>query len=101
MSAQRLKSYGLRVVHCFKGSNDDVIQDRRTKEVLHLDDEGPEGKSILVIKTLKISAMPNNKQVKVIAENIMKRNQSAMLSSLEIEHDAEVPMMKKVERIMM
>ena len=59
MSAQRLKSYGLRVVQCFKGTDDDVIQDRQTKEVLHLSDEGPKGKSILVIKTSKISVLPN------------------------------------------
>jgi hypothetical protein len=36
------------VVQCFKGTDDDVIQNLKTKEALHLSDEGPEGKSILV-----------------------------------------------------
>jgi hypothetical protein len=59
-----------------------VLQDRISKEVLHLSDEGPKRKSILVIKTSKISDMPNKKQIKTIAENIMKGNQSAMLSTI-------------------
>ena len=87
MSAQRLKSYGVRLVQCFKGTEKDVLQDRVSKEVLNLDDEGPEGKSILVIKTMKISVSPNIKQVKRIADNIMKRNQSAMVSSIDDDDD--------------
>ncbi len=59
-----------------------MLQDRISKEVLHLSDEGPKRKSILVIKTSKISDMPNKKQIKTIAENIMKGNQSAMLSTI-------------------
>jgi hypothetical protein len=74
MSAQRLKSYGVRLVQCFKGTERDVLQDRVSKEVLNLDDEGPKGKSILVIKTMKISVSPNIKQIKRIADNIMKKN---------------------------
>ena len=75
MSAQRLKSYGVSLVQCFKGTNDDVLQDRKSKEVLHLADEGPQGKSILVIQTSKISSLPNKKQVSIIAANIRKGNQ--------------------------
>ena len=60
LSAQRLKSFGVRLVQCHKGTDVDVLQDRKSKEVLHLSDEGPSGKSILVVKTVKISALPNN-----------------------------------------
>ncbi len=85
----------------FNVLEDDVIQDRKTKEVLHLSDEGPHGKSILVIKTSKISSMPNKTQVKTIADNILKRNQSALLSSLEVDGENELPVLQDKERIMM
>ncbi len=91
MSTQRLKSYAVRLVQCWKGSNDDILQDRFSKEVLPLKEEEPEGKSILVIETVKMSAMSNPKQVKRIAENIRKRNQSAMLASLEDDCDDQTP----------
>ena len=91
LSAQRLKSYGVRTVQCFKGSNDDVLQDLFPKEVLPLKEEGPEGKSILVIETIKIAAMSNPKQVKRIAENIRRRNQTAMLASLDDDCNDDTP----------
>ena len=44
MSTQRLKSHGVRTVGCFKGSEKDVLQDRLTKEIIELAEEGPEGR---------------------------------------------------------
>ncbi len=36
MSTQRLKTNGVRVVGCFKGTNQDVMQDRTTKHTINL-----------------------------------------------------------------
>jgi hypothetical protein len=44
MSTQRLKNHGVRLVGCFKGSEKDVLQDRLTKEIIELAEEGPEGR---------------------------------------------------------
>ena len=101
MSAQRLKSYGVRLVQCFKGTERDVLQDRVSKEVLNLDDEGPKGKSILVIKTMKISVSPNIKQIKRIADSIMKKNQSAMVSSIDDDDDYDYPQVEQHDKAMM
>ena len=44
ISTQRLKANGVRVVGCFKGTNEDVIQDRTTKHTINLAEDGHEGK---------------------------------------------------------
>ena len=51
------------MVQCYNDTEIDVIEDRTTKEVIHLQDEGPKSKSILVVETVKISILPNKLQV--------------------------------------
>jgi hypothetical protein len=87
MSAQRLKAHGLRVVQCYNDTEVDVIEDRKTKEVIHLKDEGPKRKCILVVETVKISILPNKMQVEKIADEINKGNTTAMVRSLDLEMD--------------
>ena len=101
LSAQRLKSFGCRLVQCHKGTEIDVLQDRKTKEVLHLSDEGPPGKSILVIQTVKISALPNKIKVKTIADNIRKGNQSSMLTTIEEDNEEYNPQLNEADKVMM
>ncbi len=52
MSTQRLKAHGVRLVQCFKGSEDDVLQDRTSKAIIKLSEEGPKDKKILVLDTI-------------------------------------------------
>jgi hypothetical protein len=78
-----------------------MLQDRKSKEVLHLSDEGPPGKSILVVKTVKISALPNKLRVRTIADNIRKGNQSSMLSTIDDDNDDDNPRMNEAEKVMM
>jgi hypothetical protein len=101
LSAQRLKSFGVRLVQCHKGTEVDVLQDRKTKEVLHLSDEGPPGKSILVVQTVKISALPNKLRVRTIADNIRKGNQSSMLVTIDDDNDEDNPTMNEADKVMM
>ncbi len=78
-----------------------MLQDRKSREVLHLSDEGPPGKSILVVQTVKISALPNKLRVRTIADNIRKVNQSSMLSTIDEDSDEDNPLMNKADKIMM
>jgi hypothetical protein len=52
MSTQRLKVHGVRVVGCFKGTETDVLQDRTSKKIVELAEEGPKDKKILVLNTM-------------------------------------------------
>jgi hypothetical protein len=54
LATQRLKRCGIRLVGCFKGSDDDVLQDRVSGRTIKLTEEGRHDKSILVMSTQKI-----------------------------------------------
>ncbi len=62
------------MVQCYNDTEVDAIEDRTAKEVIHLKDEGPKRKSILVVETVKISILPNKMQVAKIADEIKKGN---------------------------
>ncbi len=40
MSTQRLKVNGVRIVGCYKGTETDVLQDRTSKKIIELAEEG-------------------------------------------------------------
>ena len=96
MSTQRLKVHGVRVVGCFKGTETDVLQDRTSKKTIDLAEEGPTGKKILVLNTMKCPVFECIKEVKFIVDEIRKRNRSAMVhdiresGDLMVEVDTEV-----------
>ncbi len=96
MSTQRLKVHGVRVVGCFKGTDTDVLQDRTSKKIIELAEEGPTGKKILVLNTIKCPEFQSIKEVKFIVDEIRKRNRSAMVhdirecGDLMVEDDASV-----------
>jgi hypothetical protein len=52
LSVQRLKSNGVRSVGCLKSSNNDVLQDKKTKYTVTLSEEGPTDRKILVLETV-------------------------------------------------
>jgi hypothetical protein len=87
LATQRLKSIGVRTVQCFKGTDDDVLQDRTSKKIIKLDDEGPPDKSILVLKTIKIDPMPVTTLLKKLVQDIRTGNKTAMVTNLS---DAEL-----------
>ena len=87
LATQRLKAIGVRIVQCFKGTEDDVLQDRTSKHIIKLDDEGPPDKSILVLKTVKIDPMPVTYLLKQLVQDIRKGNKTAMVTNLS---DAEL-----------
>jgi hypothetical protein len=86
ISTQRLKSHGVRLVGCFKGSEKDVLQDRLTKGIIELAEEGPEGKKILVLDTMKCPAFKNLSEIKHLVDEVRKRNRSAMVKKIENDH---------------
>ena len=57
----------------------DVLQDRLTKRVVDLSEEGSEGTSILVVETLPCPVFRNMSKMKSIVNDIRKRNRSAMV----------------------
>jgi hypothetical protein len=73
---------GVRVVGCFKGTEVDVLQDRLTKKTIDLAEEGPQGKKILVVNTVKCPIFPCKAEVKQIVDDIRKRNRSAMVNDM-------------------
>ncbi len=89
-SSQRLKMHGVRLVQCFKGTEKDVLQDRKSKLTINLAEECPEGKKILVLETMPCPIFNNRAKIKMLVENIRKRSASAMLPALEsTDHSRE------------
>jgi hypothetical protein len=82
LSTQRLKMNGVRIVGCFKGTEIDVLQDRLTKKTIHLAEEGPKDKKILVVNTVKCPIFPCKAEIKQIVDDIRKRNRSAMVNDM-------------------
>ena len=82
LSTQRLKMNGVRIVGCFKGTEIDVLQDRVTKKTIHLAEEGPKDKKILVVNTVKCPVFPCKAEIKQIVDDIRKRNRSAMVNDM-------------------
>jgi hypothetical protein len=79
ISTQRLKTNGVRVVGCFKGTNQDVMQDRTTKHTINLAEDGQPGKKILVLETVPCPPFTNRALMKRLVEQIRRRNVSAMV----------------------
>jgi len=79
ISTQRLKTNGVRVVGCFKGTNQDVMQDRTTKHTINLAEDGQPGKKILVLETVPCPSFSNRAVMKSLVEQIRRRNVSAMV----------------------
>ena len=87
MSTQRLKTHGVRLVQCFKGSEDDVLQDRTSKAIIKLSEEGPKDKKILVLDTIKCPVFNHVSKIRKLIDEIRKRNRSAMLYNIECEDE--------------
>jgi hypothetical protein len=87
MSTQRLKVHGVRLVGCFKGTETDVLQDRTSKKIVELAEEGPKDKKILVLNTMPCPVFQNMSRVKLIVSEIRKRNISAMVHDLDSNDD--------------
>jgi hypothetical protein len=83
MAGQRLKANGLRLVQCFNDTNIDVLQDRRTKHIVSLEEDGPEGKTILVLATMPCPNFKNRIMMKGMIEDIRRKNISAMIVKMD------------------
>ena len=81
LATQRLKTLGVRVVGCFNG-DEDVMQDRFNGHTIKLDDEGPEGKSILVLSTEKLGKIPVTSALKKLITDIKAGNRTAIVRGL-------------------
>jgi hypothetical protein len=77
ISTQRLNTNGVWVVGCFKGTNQDVMQDRTTKHTINLAEDGQPGKKILVLETVPCPSFANRAVMKRLVEQIRRRNVSA------------------------
>jgi hypothetical protein len=86
-ATQKLKAIGVRTVQCFKGTENDVLQDRTSKNIIKLNDEGPPDKSILVLKAIKIDPMPVTTLLKKLVRDTRTGNKTAMVTNLS---DAEL-----------
>ena len=85
LSAQRLKSNGVRLVQCYKGTDDDVLQDRRSKRTIKLAEEGPKDKKILVLETIPCDLGNRKIFVKEICEGIVRKNRTALVPDLDLD----------------
>jgi hypothetical protein len=82
MATQRLKTYGIRIVGCYKKSNDDVLQDRLNGHTVKLSDEGSPDKSILVLNTMKVPKLPLTNCLKQLVRSIQTGDRTAMITHL-------------------
>jgi hypothetical protein len=60
-----------------------VLQDRTSKKIVELAEEGPKDKKILVLNTMPCPVFQNMSRVKLIVSEIRKRNISAMVHDLD------------------
>ena len=74
ISTQRLKTNGVRVVGCFKGTNQDVMQDRTTKHTINLAEDGHTGKKILVLETVPCPVFTN----RAIMKKLVNKSEEEM-----------------------
>ncbi len=72
----------MRVVGCFDDTEEDVLQDRRTKRTIKLNDEGQPDKTILVLQTKKISKLPMTNSLKRLVKDIQTGNKTAIVTKL-------------------
>jgi hypothetical protein len=86
LSSQRLKMHGVRLVQCFRNTDKDVLQDRKTRLTIELAEDGPEGKKILVLDTVPCPALNNRAKMHRLVDQIKKRNVSAMVPSSDDEN---------------
>ncbi len=82
LSTQRLKTRGVRVVGCYNDTDEDVLQDRVTKQTIKLHDEGPCDKSILVLHTEKIVNLQVTNSLRGLVKDIQAGNKSAMITDI-------------------
>jgi hypothetical protein len=78
MATQRLKTNGVRIVGCFKGTDTDVLQDRVSKRVINLSEDGAKDTKILVLETIACPSFTNISEMRKVVNDIRKRNRSAM-----------------------
>jgi hypothetical protein len=84
MAALRVKAYGLWLVQCYKNSEVDVLQDRRTKHVINLDEEEPENKRILVLETIPCPMFKDRiMMMQRMIQEIRKKNISAIITNID------------------
>jgi hypothetical protein len=83
LAAQRLKSNGVRLVGCFKNTDDDVLQDRKTKYTVTLSEEGSTDKKILVLETVPCPTFINRLKMNKLVEQVRKKNLSALIPNPE------------------
>ena len=83
LAAQRLKSNGVRLVGCFKNTDDDVLQDRKTKYTVTLSEEGSNDKKILVLETVPCPRFINRLKMNKLVEQVRKKNLSALIPNPE------------------
>ena len=86
MSTQRLKINGVRLVGCWNNSNYDVLQDRKSKKIVYLSEEGPVGNSILVLETKPLPPI-NRSELSVLVQEVLKGNKSALIEKKYFEHE--------------
>jgi hypothetical protein len=85
MATQRLKRLGVRLVGCFEGTEDDVLQDRVSGKTITLTEEGRPDKSILVLSTQKVPKFPVTNCLRQVVANIAKGNRTGLLTSLNTD----------------
>jgi len=85
LAVQRFKVFGVRLVGCYKDTERDVWQDRRSRHVVDLSEEGPALKKILVLKTQPIPFIPVTNELRVMVSEISKGNRSGMITKNDFE----------------
>ena len=70
------------VVGCFKDTETDVLQDRTSKKIIELAEEGPKDNKILVLNTMPCPVFKNMSRIRFIVDEIRKRNRSAMVHDI-------------------
>jgi hypothetical protein len=83
LSAQKLKRNDVRLIQCYKDSDDDVLQDRKSKHTIKLTEEGPKDKKILVMETIPCDLRSKRTIVKDICEDILRKNRTPMVLTLD------------------
>ncbi len=83
LSTQKLKKNGVRLIQCYKDSDDDVLQDRKSKHTIKLTEEGPKDKKILVMETIPCDLRSKRAIVKDICEDILRKNRTTMVLTLD------------------
>ena len=85
LSVQRLKSFGVRSVGCFEGTDRDVLQDRYNGKCITLTEDGPRDKTILVMSTVPVPRIQVTPCLKRLVREIQEGKRTAMVTDLQLE----------------